>query len=129
MTSSVPATSTVLTTGAVKITAFNTVTAVPKKAGPPTYAVGQMGVSITLDAVFNYSAYLQALVDNGTYKTSDRDNYAAYSDGYRMTWAFDTPAATPTKAGAIDSVCLGSTYGKGAICAGVIYTGVGTLTA
>ena len=47
-------TATVLSDGTVKITAFNTVAAVGKKPGPPTNLVGQMGVSITLDAVFNY---------------------------------------------------------------------------
>ena len=46
-----------------------------------------------------------------------------------MTWSFDTPSVVATKAGAIDAVCLGSVYGKGTLCAGVIYAGVGTLTA
>lgn len=129
MTSTVTPTATILTTGAVKVTATNTIAAVVKIPGPPANLNPQMGVSFTLDAVFSFQEYLQALVDNGTYKTSDRDNYSSYSDGYRMTWAFDTPSVVPTKAGAIDSVCLGSTYGLGAICVGVIYTGVGTLTA
>lgn len=122
-------TATVLTDGTVKITTANTVVAVAKIPGPPANLNPQMGVSITLDGVFNYETYLQALVDNGTYKTTDMEKWLGYSDGYRMTWSFDTPSVLPTKAGAIDSVCLNSKYGDGMICVGVKYTGVGTLTA
>ena len=53
----------------------------------------------------------------------------SYSDGYRMTWLFDTPSIVPTKANAIDAGCLSTKYGNGMICVGVIYTGIGTLTA
>ena len=56
-----------------------------------------MGVSITLDGVFNPTELMQKLVDNGTYKKTEMDKWLAYSDGYRMTWSFDTPSVVPTK--------------------------------
>jgi len=46
-----------------------------------------------------------------------------------MTWSFDTPSVTASKAGAIDAVCISSVEMKQAICAGVTYIGVGSLKA
>lgn len=87
----------------------------------------QMGVSITMDGIINMQSLLQSLVDNGTYTATERDKWLAYSDGYRMTWSFDTASVTPTKAGAVDAVCIYSEIGKGLLCNGVTYIGVGTL--
>lgn len=72
---------------------------------------------------------MQKLVDNGTYKQADKDKWLAYTDGWRMTWSFDTPSVTASKAGAIDAVCISSVEMKQMICAGVIYIGVGSLKA
>jgi len=49
-------------------TALNTVTAVVRIPGPPANINPQMGVSITLDGVYNVAELMQKLVDNGTYK-------------------------------------------------------------
>jgi len=88
-----------------------------------------MGVSLTMDGVYDVDALLQQLVDNGTYKQSEMDKWVAYTDGYRMTWSFDTPSVIPTKAGAVDAVCIYSDSGEGLLCNGVIYIGIGTLKA
>lgn len=55
------------------------------------------------------------------------DTWLAYSDGYRMTWEFDTPSVIATKEGAIDAVCIWSEFGQGMMCKGVIYIGIGVL--
>ena len=70
-----------------------------------------MGVTIGLEGTRDLEEYLQALVDDGTYKQEDMDNLISYTDGYKMTWDFDTPSIIAEKAGAIDAACLSSEYG------------------
>ena len=110
-------------------TSSNTVTAVVRIPGPPINPNPQMGVSITLDGVYNVAELMQKLVDNGTYKQADKDKWLSYTDGWRMTWSLDTPSVVPTKAGAIDAVCISSQELKQLICVGVTYIGVGSLKA
>jgi hypothetical protein len=107
--------------------AFNTAVLTQRIPGPPVSMTPQMGVSVTMDGVFDVKALMQKLVDNGTYKQAEMDRWLAYTDGYRMTWTFDTPSITATKAGALDTVCIYSEYGKGMLCNGVTYIGIGTL--
>ena len=57
------------------------------------------------------------------------DNLITYTDGYKMTWDFDTPSVVAEKAGAIDAACLSSEYGAGMSCCGIIYSGTGPFTA
>ena len=103
------------------------VVVIPKVEEP--VADKQMGITIGLEGTRDLKEHLQALVDDGTYKKEDMDNLIDYTDGYKMTWDFDTPSVVAEKAGAIDAACLSSEYGQGMVCVGIIYAGTGQLTA
>ena len=83
----------------------------------------QMGVTVKLGGVTDFSTYLTTEVSDGRLTQERADTLQSRSDGYLFQWSFDTPAVVPTTDGALDGACLTSAYAGGGFCAGVLYSG------
>ena len=83
----------------------------------------QMGVTVQLGGIDDFSTYLTTEVEDGTLTQDEADYYLSRSDGYYFQWAFDTPAIVPTADGALDAACITSAHASGGFCAGLVYTG------